>query len=173
MTEKRKGRITATRVLLVLLVIFVVLQFVRPPVNHAEGESPMAIQTLYTVPADVHAILRHSCFDCHSNNTDYPWYFHVEPVGWFLNNHITDGKRNLNFDEFANYPVWRQLRKFQAIRHQVEEGDMPLPSYTLIHVSSKLTPQEKGDLIHWVEAMADSMKTRYPADSLKRPPQGG
>jgi hypothetical protein len=172
MTEKRKARIPVTRILVSLFLIVMVLQFMRPPLNRSAGESSNAIHTRYPVPPEVDALLRHSCFDCHSNNTVYPWYFHVEPVGWFLNGHITDGKQALNFDEFAAYPPWRQIRKFQAIRQEVEEGNMPLPSYTLIHVSSILTPDEKGEIVHWVEAMVDTMKARYPADSLKRPQRG-
>ncbi len=172
MPEKRKIFALAARILIVILVIFVLLQFIRPPVNQLVGESPAAIQTRYTVPPDVHQVLQRACYDCHSNNTIYPWYSYVQPVGWLLNSHITEGKRELNFDEFASYPAFRQYRKFQAIRQQVEDGKMPLPSYTLIHVSSMLTPEEKGRIVHWVQAMEDTMKLRYPVDSLRRPPRG-
>jgi hypothetical protein len=169
MIEKRKALMIAGRILIVGVVIFVILQFIRPTANRSAGESPTAIQSRYPVPAEVHDLLRRSCYDCHSDNTIYPWYSYIEPVGWFLNNDITEGKKELNFDEFTAYPVWRQIRKFQAIRQQLEDGKMPLPSYTIIHVSSILTPEEKGRIIHWVEAMEDTVKVRFPADSLKRP----
>ncbi|RPH34781.1 cytochrome C [bacterium] len=170
--EKRKRLVLAARALVVILVIFLILQFIRPPGNQSVGESASSIQTLYPVPAEIHDLLRRSCYDCHSNRTIYPWYSYVEPVGWWLNSHITEGKSELNFDEFTSYPVFRQLRKLQAIRQQVEDGKMPLPSYTVVHTSAILTPEERGRIIHWVEAMKDTMKARYPADSLKRPARG-
>jgi hypothetical protein len=170
MADKRKWRVIAGRVAIVLIVIFVILQFIRPPRNLSVGNSPSAIQTRFPVPSNVHEILKRSCYDCHSNNTVYPWYSYVEPVGWFLNSDITEGKGELNFDEFASYPAFRQIRKFAAIREELEEGKMPLPAYTLIHLSAILSPEQKGVIMHWAEAMQDTIKARYPADSLKRPP---
>lgn len=169
MAEKRKVLIIAGRILIVVLVLFIILQFIRPPGNQMVGESSAAIQTRFPVPSEVHQILKRSCYDCHSNNTVYPWYSYVEPVGWFLSNDIQDGKRELNFDEFASYPASRQIRRFQAIRQQIEDGKMPLPTYTLIHTSSILSPEERDRVIQWTQAMVDTMKVRYPADSLRRP----
>jgi hypothetical protein len=169
---KRKTLAVAGRILIVILVLFIVLQFFRPPGNQVVGGSVNSIQTRYPVPPDVDDLLRRSCYDCHSNQTVYPWYSYVEPLGWLLNSHISEGKRELNFDEFASYPAFRQIRKFQAIRQQIEEGEMPLPSYALVHGAANLTSEEKGRIIHWVEAMQDTMKLRYPPDSLKRPQRG-
>ena len=169
MALKRKGVILTARILIGILAIFIVLQFIRSPRNLSAGESPASIQTRYPVPADLQSVIRRSCYDCHSNNTSYPWYSHVEPLGWWLNSHITEGKRELNFDEFASYPVYRQLAKLEAVRQQVEDGEMPLPAYTLIHTSAALTPEERERIILWVGAMQDTIKSRYPADSLKRP----
>lgn len=169
MAKKRKGLVIAGRILIVALVVFIVLQFIRPPGNQSMGASANAIETRYPVPPEIHALLRRSCYDCHSNNTAYPWYSYVQPIGWFLNNHISEGKKELNFDEFVSYPTFRQYRKFESIRQQVEDGKMPLPSYTIIHLSSALSPDDRGRIIQWVQAMEDTMKARYPADSLKRP----
>lgn len=172
MAEKRKVYAIAGRILIILLVIFVILQFIRPPGNQSVGNSATAIQTRFPVPPDVQQILKRSCYDCHSNNTVYPWYSYVEPVGWFLSSDIKEGKQELNFDEFASYPAFRQIRKFEAIRQQIEAGKMPLPAYTLIHGYAILTPEQKGQVTAWTQAMVDTMKLRYPADSLKRPQRG-
>lgn len=169
MAEKRKALVIAGRILIVVLVLFIILQFIRPPGNQSVGESANAIQTKYPVPPDVHNLLRRACYDCHSNNTVYPWYSYVEPVGWFLSNDIKEGKRELNFDEFGSYPAFRQIRRFEAIRQQIEEGEMPLPAYKLMHASAVLSPEEKTQIIQWTQAMVDTMKVRFPADSLKRP----
>ncbi len=169
MAKERTWLTIAARILVVLLVIFVILQFVRPPGNRREGTSPTAIDTRYSVPENVQSLLQRSCYDCHSDNTRYPWYSYVEPVGWFLNSDITEGKRELNFDEFTSYPIFRQFSRFRAIQQQIQDGEMPLPAYTLIHVTSILTPDEKDQILHWTQAMQDTLKARYPADSLRRP----
>ncbi len=156
------------RLFIVLLVVFIGIQFVRPAKNKAEGTGKNDISTLYAVPADVQAILKTSCNDCHSNNTVYPWYAEIQPVAWWLNNHIEDGKKDLNFSEFATYRIRRQYKKLEEINELVKKDEMPLNSYLWIHKDAKLNDQQKMVLAGWVEAVRDSIKARYPADSLVR-----
>ncbi len=151
--------------------VFVVLQFFRPTKKLSTAPSTVGIASAFAVPSDVHALLRRSCYDCHSNNTVYPWYAEVEPVGWWLNSHITHGKRSLDFDKFVTYRPFRQYRKFGDIIEQVTKDEMPLPSYLFIHRYATLSPQEKAVLVDWSKAMMDSMKAKYPADSLMRRPR--
>ncbi len=87
------------RLFLVLLFALIVIQFFRPAKNKSEGMSKNDITTLYAVPENVQSILKTSCYDCHSNNTVYPWYSQVQPVAWWLDGHIKDGKKDLNFSE--------------------------------------------------------------------------
>jgi hypothetical protein len=115
------------------------------------------------------AILKTSCYDCHSNNTYYPWYNNIQPVAWWLKNHVDEGKRELNFSEFAAYRIGRQYRKLDEVNKQIKEGEMPLESYTLIHGNAKLNEQQKLMVANWVSAIRDSIKAQYPEDSLKRP----
>jgi hypothetical protein len=157
---------TLKRTLLGLVGVLVIIQFIRPARNISAGDSPNHITTKFAVPQDVQTILQTSCFDCHTNNTRYPWYFNLEPVGWLLNSHIQDGKRQLNFSEFAGYRLRRQYRRFEDIAAQVSEGDMPIPSYLLIHTDAKLSQEQKEKLIAWANLMRETMKARYPADSL-------
>lgn len=168
----RKKRVMAG-VLLGLVLLFVAAQFIRPTPNRSEGASTAGIQTAYEVPEDVQQLLKRSCYDCHSNNTTYPWYSYVQPVGWLLNGDISEGKDELNFDEFASYPAFRQYRRLEAIRNQVEEGEMPLPAYAFMHRSAALNEQERERIILWVQALQDTMKARYPLDSLRRAPRAG
>ncbi len=156
------------RLFIVLLVVFIGIQFVRPAKNKAEGTGKNDISTLYAVPADVQAILKTSCNDCHSNNTVYPWYAEIQPVAWWLNEHIEDGKKDLNFSEFATYRIRRQYKKLEEINELVKKDEMPLNSYLWIHKDAKLNDQQKMVLAGWVEAVRDSIKARYPADSLVR-----
>ena len=156
------------KILLVLLLILVVIQFIRPQKNIHTGSQSSAISTIYTVPANVDSILVKACKDCHSNNTRYPWYNKIQPVTWYLNNHVIDGKEELNFDEFATYKISRQYHKLEEIKKQIEKGEMPLSSYTLIHRDAVLTDAEKHMLINWSEGLRKQMEAKYPKDSLVR-----
>ncbi|MDB5201597.1 MAG: cytochrome [Ferruginibacter sp.] len=155
--------------LLVLLVIFLLIQFYpRAKKNVATAASGNEISAKFTVPENVQSVLKVSCYDCHSNNTVYPWYSHIQPVSWWLNNHIVDGKKELNFSEFSSYSLRKQYKKLEEIGDQVEHDEMPLSSYTLIHTNAKLNADQKALLINWSKAMMDTMKAHYPADSLLR-----
>lgn len=155
-------------ILVVLLIIFVLIQFIRPEKNKSEGISPNDISTIYPVPDSIQSILKVACNDCHSNNTKYPWYAEIQPVTWWLNNHIVDGKKDLNFSEFAKYRIRRQYIKFEQIIELVKENAMPLASYTWIHKDAILSDREKQAIINWSESMRDSIKANYPPDSLIR-----
>lgn len=152
----------------ILLLAFIVIQFFRPTKNKAEGISNNDITKIYAVPEDVQSILKTSCYDCHSNNTVYPWYAQVQPVAWWLNDHIQEGKKELNFSEFATYRLRRQYKKLEEINDQVKKGEMPLDSYLWIHKNASLSDEQKLTLANWVTATMDTMKANYPIDSLVR-----
>lgn len=156
------------RVFQLLLLAFIVIQFIRPAKNISEGISKNDISKIYTVPAEVQAILKTSCYDCHSNNTVYPWYANIQPAAWWLADHVKEGKKELNFSEFASYRIGRQYRKFEEINKEVKENVMPLESYLWIHKNSKLSDGQKLTLATWVTALRDTIKANYPADSLVR-----
>jgi hypothetical protein len=162
------------KVLLVLLVILVIIQFIHPGKNSSSQDAMLFndISKKYIVPENVHEILKTSCYDCHSNNTVYPWYSKIQPVDWWLTNHINEGKREVNFSEFATYGIGRQYKKLEEIMEQVKEDEMPLSSYTLIHKNAILSTDKKQALAAWGTALIDSIKANTPADSLarKRPP---
>lgn len=158
------------KITLGLLGIFIALQFVRPAKNiHPD---PAAIEkdisTVFPVPEQIDRILITSCADCHSNNTRYPWYARIQPLGWWLNHHVEEGKQELNFNEFASYRPRRQYHKLEEIAEQVTEGEMPLKSYTLIHKNASLDASQKKAVSDWANALLDSMRVRYPADSLRK-----
>lgn len=141
------------KVLLILLAIFVVIQFFPTQKNISTAQQPNNINNVFTVPSDVDKILRTSCYDCHSNNTKYPWYNKVQPVAWFLAGHVQDGKRKLNFDEFATYAQEKSLHKLGEVRENILEGEMPLKSYTLIHKDAILSDAQKQIVVNWVNTL--------------------
>lgn len=120
----------------------------QPPVVQAE-----TIDAVIKVPADVQAIFGRACNDCHSNTTRYPWYSYVQPSGWFLQSHITDGKRHLNFSTFATYNDARRAKKIEEICEQVSSGEMPLPSYLWIHGDAKLSESDKKTICDWTSTI--------------------
>lgn len=152
--------------LVFLVAVFIAIQFFRPRPNISSQTSPKDIIKLSNASPEVSSILHKACYDCHSNNTRYPWYSKIQPVAWWLNNHIQEGKRHLNYSEFGSFPLRRQYKKLEETAEMVDEGDMPLSSYTLIHTDAKLTNTEKQTLINWANAIRDTMKAKYPADSL-------
>lgn len=149
-----------------LLLVLIVIQFIRPGKNQSAnaGES---FEKQFAVSEEVKGILKTSCYDCHSNNTVYPWYSQVQPVGWWLQHHVDEGKAELNFDEFASYAPRRQFHKLEEIEEMLNEKEMPLSSYLIIHGDAELSATQTTALIDWTNAMRDTMKAHYPADSLK------
>lgn len=116
-------------ILIVLLIALIIIQFIRPKKNISEGIAANDISSKYAIPTDVNDILKVSCYDCHSNNTAYPWYWNIQPVMWFMNGHINEGKRHLNFSIFTTYAIAKQYKMFDNINKEVKSGDMPLSSY--------------------------------------------
>ena len=159
------------RFLVFLLIAFLFMQFFRPKKNLSTTVAINDITTNYAIPADVHAVLKASCYDCHSNNSTYPWYNNIQPVAWYLADHIKEGKKEINFNEFASYKIAKQYRKLEEIINQVEMDEMPIQSYTLIHGGAKLHVAQKSMIINWATVLRDTIKASYPADSLIRKPQ--
>lgn len=153
------------KILLGLFIIFIVMQAFRPTKNNSNIITK-DISLHYAVSDSVKTILAKACNDCHTNNTVYPWYAEFQPVAWWLNDHVLEGKRKMNFNEFDGYRIARKYKKMEECIKEVKEGAMPLPSYTWIHKEAILTETEKQTLYAWCETVRDSIKARYPADSL-------
>ena len=137
------------KVLLCLLVVLVVIQFFRPEKNQSNAATPGDIFAHYQAPDSLKALIKTACYDCHSNNTVYPWYSQVQPVAWWLNDHIKEGKRKFNFSEFAAYPAKRADHKMEELIEMVKENEMPLKSYSLIHTDARLTQEQRVAMTNW------------------------
>jgi hypothetical protein len=136
-----------------LLILLVVMQFIQPKKNISEGLSEGDISKVYTLPAGLHETLVNKCYDCHSNNTRYPWYFNVQPIGWWLAAHVHDGKENLDFSEFKSYETKKAMHKLEEIGEVIEDGSMPLKAYTLFHEDSKITTEEEKIITLWLTSL--------------------
>jgi len=146
--------------LLILLVVFILIQLIRPARNQSGQVLQTDITKTYAVPSNVKSMLEVACYDCHSNNTHYPWYANIQPVGWWLAKHVKDGKEDLNFSEFGSYSLKRQKNKLRSIENSIKDDDMPLTSYTLIHKNARLTNEEKTQITDWVKIIRDSLANK-------------
>lgn len=137
--------------------LLVIIQFIRPDRNYTGQVSDQSMMQLYHTPDTIHHIMQQSCVNCHSNNTEYPWYANVQPLGWWLNYHIRKGKGDLNLDEFAGYSNRRKISKLRSMKNQVKDGVMPLRSYTWIHKEARLSDMQKAKLVSWLDKTIDSL----------------
>lgn len=149
----------AKKIGLVFLTIFIAIQFIQPVRNISGQVVPTDISKTVPVTAPVNAILETACFDCHSNNTSYPWYASVQPFGWILNGHIRKGKAELNFSEFGSYPIRRQKSKLKSIASQLNDNAMPLASYTWMHKKARLSIKQKAMVIEWATKAIETIDT--------------
>jgi len=156
------------KILLLLLFVLVAIQFIHPGKNKTDKPQPHYIGHAFTIPADVKNTLAKACNDCHSNNTRYPWYTRFQPVHWWLNKHIKNGKKHINYDEYTNHNLRYQYHKMEETIEMVKEDEMPLGSYTRIHKGARLTETEKNLLINWANTVMDTIRAKYPVDSLIR-----
>lgn len=148
------------KILLVLLIVFLVMQSIRPPRNSNSTIPAEDLVTYYNPPANVAGILKNSCYDCHSNNTRYPWYANIQPIGWILAGHVKDGKDELNFNEFTTYSRRRQLGKLNSIRNSIKDSSMPLKSYTWLHEDARLSKADKALILDWIQKTTDRLKAK-------------
>ncbi len=143
----------------VLLVAFIILQFFRIDKTNPPVDKNSDFLTLKKTPENVATLVKSACYDCHSNETVYPWYAKVQPFGWFLKDHIDEGRRELNFSTFASYEPRRQAKKLDEAAEQIENGGMPLESYTLIHKEAKLTAEQKKLLTDYFNTVKNATMT--------------
>ena len=152
------------KIILGIAVLLVIIQFFRPEKNISSAPSSNNIAIKYNTSDEVKVILDKACNDCHSNNTKYPWYSNFQPVAWWLDHHVDEGKGEINFDEFLTYPPKKARHKMEEVNEMVKEGEMPLNSYTWVHKDAVLTQAEKLVLAEWAVA---TMKTIETENNLK------
>ena len=145
------------KILLVISVVFIVIQFIAPFRNKDGRVLETNISKIFNVSDSVQAVLTKACYDCHSNNTNYPWYSTIQPIGWLLAKHIKQGKAVLNFSEFGNYSKRKQLSKLTGIANSIKDNTMPLPSYKWMHKNARLMNTEKELLIKWIQQSKDTL----------------
>jgi hypothetical protein len=156
------------KILYGLLIVFIIIQFFRPARNSGSADSANDITHYTTVSPEVKSVLEASCYDCHSDHTNYPWYTNIQPVGWWMTNHINDGKRGLDFSQFNTYRITKKIRRFKGISNEVKEDEMPLNSYLWIHHDAKLNDAQKKLIMDWADENYKKLADQYPDSVIKR-----
>lgn len=143
---------------LILLAAFVTIQFIPTERNQSDVVPKTDFLLVNKPPKNIGAILQETCYDCHSNNTEYPWYNKIQPASWYLEDHVKEGKSELNFSEWVGYSNRRKHSKLKSIINQIEDDEMPLYSYTLIHREAILSKSEKQLITGYMKQLKDKLQ---------------
>ncbi len=149
------------KILFALFIVFVAIQFIQPAHNKSVQVLPTDFIVLYKPPQQVQQVLQNACYDCHSNNTNYPWYANIQPIAWLMASHIKSGKEKLNMSEFGNLSSRKQISKLKEIFNQIKDDEMPITSYKMMHQKARLSAAEKNVLLNWLQSKADSLSENY------------
>ncbi len=155
------------KIVSIVVLIVIAIQFIQPAHNKSEQASTEDFMKVFSVPENIQAVLGSACYDCHSNNTVYPWYSNIQPGAWFMSRHITEGKKLLNFSEFGMLSKRRQASKLKEISNQIKDNQMPPWSYEMMHKKARLTTEQKKIVIDWINKAVDSISNQQ-AVSLKQ-----
>jgi Haem-binding domain len=145
------------KIKLALVIVLIAIQFLQPAHNKSGQVLPTDFTRVYTVPTNVQSVLQNVCYDCHSNNTSYPWYSNIQPMAWMMKRHIDNGKAKLNFSEFGSNSTRKQASKLKEIANQIKDDEMPISFYKMMHSKANLTKEEKVLIIDWMNKTADSL----------------
>jgi len=139
-------------VVIILFAAFVIIQFDRPARTNPPVEPAKTIEANLQVSPQVAAIFDRSCNDCHSNKTVWPWYTNVAPVSWLLTSHVNDGRHDMNLSEWGSYDKDKQSHRLRDMCEQVQDGNMPLSTYTPLHPKAKLSAEDVKTICDWANA---------------------
>ncbi len=131
------------KALFIVLIAFLFMQFFRIDKSIPKIDKQDDFISMFKPPKDVEKFLRNACYDCHSFETKYPWYAEIAPFSWWIKHHVNEGREHLNFSTFGNYDLKKRDHKLEECVEAMEEGWMPLESYTLIHKEAKLNKEQR------------------------------
>jgi hypothetical protein len=146
------------RILFFSLAIFFVMQLFQPERNTSNENLKTELANHYKIPDSVETLLNTICYDCHSNNTDYPWFINVQPIGWYMQSKIKTGKKHLNFSEFGNYTKEQAIRKLSEIEDVMKTNRMPLKSYKWYNKEADLNDQQRNAITRWASKLKETIQ---------------
>lgn len=157
------------KISVILLVAFILIQFFPIDKNNPAPTPQMDFLTIKNTPETTAKLIRNGCYDCHSNETKYLWYSNVQPIAWFLQDHIEEGRKELNFSTFATYEPKRQAHKLAEAIEQIEKGEMPLDSYIIAHSEAKFSEAQKQEVIQYLKLVESDIRREHQLpDEVKK-----
>jgi len=140
-----------------IFAVFIAIQFVpnKLPQNNDDLSNDISQHT--STGEDVKLILQRSCYDCHSNQTKYPWYSYVAPVSWLIAKDTRHGREELNFSDWNALSKRKKIKALNDMSEEVEEKKMPLDIYTLVHKDAKLSDDEIILLLNWSKSLSNEL----------------
>ena len=144
---------TMKRIVLIAVVVVIVLALAIQFVPVERTNPPVEADLI--APPEVTAVLRAACYDCHSNETQWPWYSHVAPVSWLVASDVEEARKHMNFSRWGSFEVRKQARLQEEIWEEVSDGEMPPLMYRAAHPGGRLSDAQRATLRAWVPAEDD------------------
>lgn len=148
-----KQKLTLKNISLVLLFIFVVLQFFRIEKSNPSSDPAQDLITISQPDEETARLLKITCYDCHSNKVIYPWYTNIAPFSWWIKQHVNEGRDEFNMSEWGSFSEKRKNKKIKESVEMLEEEKMPLASYTWLHGEAKLSEAQKEKLCEFFKTL--------------------
>ena len=149
--DKFFSRITLKRTILFLIVVFVLMQLYRPNKNNGDYVVADDFLEISNAPEDIKLLIKNSCYDCHSNYTNYEWYDNIAPISWWVDKTVAKGKVAINFSEWEDTDPQKRLSFLSASVFDIKTDRMPTERYLKMHPSAKLSVEEKKKIIMWID----------------------
>ena len=141
------------RTLIFFVWVFVLIQVIRVDYTNPESKPENDLLAIEKPSEEVANILTKSCYDCHSNNTKWPWYSQIAPFSWWTEHHVSEARRHFNFSEWQDMDRRHKDRFVEEAEYEILEGDMPLPPYTWMHAHTALSEEDKDIMIEWLNEL--------------------
>jgi len=145
------------KVIWIILLILIGLQFIPVDKPQVTGNNPNDLLSVVSVPDTVADILKNSCYDCHSNQTIYPWYSHVAPVSWLVAKDVREGREHVNFSNWQALELTKKAEHLENMIDEIKDGEMPMSIYTAIHQDARLSEEQQKLIIDWINDYGNSL----------------
>ncbi len=145
------------KAIILTFIVLVGIQFIPTTRNQSNEILPSDFLLVTEAPQNISKMIKSACYDCHSNNTIYPWYNKLQPISWFLEDHIQEGKEELNFSTYDEYSKRKKKSKLKSILSQIKDDEMPPSSYKIMHRDANLSKEEKDILMNWISDIRSNL----------------
>lgn len=145
------------KIIIGLVALLILLQFIPNELPEVRIDNPHDFLANNDVPAEIESMLRASCYDCHSNETRYPWYSYVAPVSWLVRRDTWMGREHLNFSDWNSFEKADMAEAYYELAEEVEDGQMPMKIYPIMHADAKLSDEQRQAIVNWAEAAAEKL----------------